>query len=65
MRVQERPPPFVGRDELETLMASPSADDWVRLSERLLGKVPANFVFTPKHKSAAYEGDKGPILAEG
>ena len=64
-RIQERPPPFCGRDELETLMASPNAEDWVRLSERLLGKVPPTFTFTPKHKSHAYSSEQGPILAEG
>ena len=62
-KVQERPPPFCGRSELETLMASPNAEDWVSLSERLLGKVPENFTFTPKHKSHAYE--TGPVVAEG
>ena len=46
-------------------MASPNAEDWVRLSERLLGKVPPTFTFTPKHKSHAYSSEQGPILAEG
>ena len=44
-------------------MASPNAEDWVSLSERLLGKVPENFTFTPKNKSHAYE--TGPVVAEG
>lgn len=30
-RINERAPPFRGRDELEDLMASPRASDWVKL----------------------------------
>ena len=50
-KVNDRPPPFVGRDDLETLMASPAAEDWVAISEMLLGPVPKGFRFMPKHKS--------------
>ncbi|XP_047328486.1 tRNA-dihydrouridine(47) synthase [NAD(P)(+)]-like [Impatiens glandulifera] len=50
-----RPPSYFGRDDLETLMASDSAADWVRISEMLLGKVPDGFTFAPKHKSNAYD----------
>ncbi|KAL3515087.1 hypothetical protein ACH5RR_021989 [Cinchona calisaya] len=50
-----RPPSYYGRDDLETLMASDSAADWIRISEMLLGKVPAGFTFSPKHKSNAYD----------
>ncbi|KAJ4967465.1 hypothetical protein NE237_019314 [Protea cynaroides] len=50
-----RPPSYFGRDDLETLMASESAADWIRISEILLGKVPAGFAFAPKHKSNAYD----------
>ncbi|KAI3422930.1 tRNA-dihydrouridine(47) synthase [NAD(P)(+)] [Psidium guajava] len=50
-----RPPSYYGRDDLETLMASDSAADWVRISEMLLGKVPDGFTFAPKHKSNAYD----------
>ena len=53
-RLQDRPPRFVGRNDLETLMASPSATDWVKITELLLGPVPASFEFTPKHKANAY-----------
>ncbi|KAJ8657393.1 hypothetical protein O0I10_006949 [Lichtheimia ornata] len=55
-RINERAPPFRGRDELEDLMASPRASDWVKLSERLLGPAPEDFVFMPKHKANSFEG---------
>ncbi|OIT27939.1 PREDICTED: tRNA-dihydrouridine(47) synthase [NAD(P)(+)]-like [Nicotiana attenuata] len=54
-RINWRPPSYYGRDDLETLMASDSAADWIRISEMLLGKVPAGFSFAPKHKSNAYD----------
>ncbi|KAB5541510.1 hypothetical protein DKX38_014484 [Salix brachista] len=54
-RLNWRPPSYYGRDDLETLMASDSAADWIRISEMLLGKVPDSFTFAPKHKSNAYD----------
>lgn len=54
-KINERAPPFTGRDELESLMASPSASDWVKLSERLLGPAPDDFKFIPKHKANSFE----------
>ncbi|KAK0042124.1 tRNA-dihydrouridine(47) synthase [NAD(P)(+)]-like isoform X1, partial [Biomphalaria pfeifferi] len=54
-RINERPPYFVGRNDLETLMASASCADWIKLSEMLLGPVPDNFHFLPKHKANAYQ----------
>ncbi|KAL0334628.1 UNVERIFIED_CONTAM: tRNA-dihydrouridine(47) synthase [NAD(P)(+)]-like [Sesamum radiatum] len=54
-RMNWRPPSYFGRDDLETLMASDSAADWIRISEMLLGKVPSGFTFAPKHKSNAYD----------
>ena len=30
-RINERPPPFVGRNDLETLMASPLTEDWLKI----------------------------------
>ncbi|PPD87018.1 hypothetical protein GOBAR_DD16044 [Gossypium barbadense] len=54
-RLNWRPPSYYGRDDLETLMASDSAADWIRISEMLLGKVPDGFTFAPKHKSNAYD----------
>lgn len=54
-RLNWRPPSYFGRDDLETLMASNSAAYWVKISEILLGKVPENFTFAPKHKSNSYD----------
>ncbi|MBA0872735.1 hypothetical protein Goshw_019567 [Gossypium schwendimanii] len=42
-RLNWRPPSYYGRDDLETLMASDSTADWIRISEMLLGKVPDAF----------------------
>jgi len=57
-RIGEKcPPPVVARDDLEQLMLSPDASDWVKISELLLGPVPKDYRFVPKHKSSqAYEG---------
>ncbi|KAJ1938708.1 tRNA-dihydrouridine synthase 3 [Linderina pennispora] len=55
-RMNERPPPFVGRNDLETLMASDKVSDWIKISEMLLGPAPDNYTFLPKHKSNSYEG---------
>ncbi|XP_003742527.1 tRNA-dihydrouridine(47) synthase [NAD(P)(+)]-like [Galendromus occidentalis] len=53
-RINDRPPLYRGRDDLETLMASPSCRDWIRISEMLLGPVRDDFDFLPKHKANAY-----------
>lgn len=53
-KINERPPTFKGRNDLETLMISNSCSDWIKISEMLLGNVPQNFHFLPKHKANAY-----------
>ncbi|CAO3662393.1 unnamed protein product [Umbelopsis ramanniana] len=54
--MNERPPPYYGRDELETLMASPRASDWIKITDRILGPAPEDFKFIPKHKANSFEG---------
>lgn len=54
--INERPPPFKGRNELETLMASGNVNDWIEITRRLIPKeIPENFTFVPKHKSNSYD----------
>jgi tRNA-dihydrouridine synthase 3 len=60
-RINERPPQYVGRDDLETLMASDSVTDWIKISEMLLGPSGDKFRFTPKHRSNSYAA--GPSAA--
>ncbi|KAI9250140.1 hypothetical protein BDA99DRAFT_522968 [Phascolomyces articulosus] len=55
-KINERAPPYSGRDDLETLMASPKSSDWVKISELLLGPAPEDFSFVPKHKANSFEG---------
>ncbi|KAG8443172.1 hypothetical protein GDO86_011832 [Hymenochirus boettgeri] len=54
-KINERPPYYMGRDYLETLMASQNVTDWIKMSEMLLGPVPPNFTFLPKHKANSYK----------
>jgi tRNA-dihydrouridine synthase 3 len=52
-KFNNRPPKYKGRDELETLLSSPSASDGVKISEIPLGRIPDNLKFLPKHKANA------------
>lgn len=58
--LQDRPPAYRGRNELETLLASGNYKDWIKISEMFLGPAHSGFKFQPKHKSNSYE-----IEAEG
>jgi tRNA-dihydrouridine synthase 3 len=58
--IQDRPPRYKARNELETLLASENYKDWIKISEMFLGPAAAGFKFEPKHKSNSYE-----IEAEG
>lgn len=53
-RMNERPPKFIGRNELETLLSSNQSKDWIKITEMFLGPAPNGFIFTPKHKSNSY-----------
>ncbi|UZJ57514.1 hypothetical protein CBS101457_006834 [Exobasidium rhododendri] len=57
VKLNERPPVYKGRDELETLLASGNAKDWVKITDMFLGKAPEEFHFIPKHKSNSYDDD--------
>ncbi|KAH9831746.1 zinc finger dihydrouridine synthase [Rhodofomes roseus] len=57
-RLNDRAPAFRGRDDLETLLASPDSRDWVKISEMFLGPAPETWTFTPKHKSNAYGSEE-------
>ena len=53
-----RPPKFLqGRNDLETLFLSSQSSDWIKISEMLLGPVPDDFRFEPKHKANAYQAE--------
>ncbi|KAJ5331697.1 hypothetical protein N7476_001480 [Penicillium atrosanguineum] len=55
--INDRPPAFRGRNELETLMASGNYKDWIKISEMFLGPAHPDFKFEPKHKSNSYEAE--------
>lgn len=58
-KLNDRPPPFHGRDELETLLASGDSRDWVKITEMFLGPTPDDWNFTPKHKSNSFGTEGG------
>ncbi|KAL1879327.1 hypothetical protein VTK73DRAFT_7164 [Phialemonium thermophilum] len=58
--LNDRPPAYRGRNDLETLLASDNYKDWIKISEMFLGPAHPGFKFQPKHKSNSYE-----IEAEG
>jgi len=53
-QINQRPPSYFGRNDLETLMMSDNVSDWITITEMLLGPVKDSFNFTPKHVSNAY-----------
>lgn len=57
--LQDRPPAYRGRSDLETLLASENYLDWIKLSEMFLGPAHKDFTFVPKHKSNSYEHAEG------
>jgi tRNA-dihydrouridine synthase 3 len=54
--INEKPPRYYGRNDLETLMASGHVQDWIKISNLIMPPPDKDFVFVPKHKSNSYEG---------
>ncbi|CCX11323.1 hypothetical protein FPQ18DRAFT_292412 [Pyronema domesticum] len=52
-KINDRPPSWRGRSDLETLLGSHDYRDWIKISEMFLGPCPQDFFFTPKHKSSS------------
>ncbi|POS82530.1 hypothetical protein EPUL_005859, partial [Erysiphe pulchra] len=53
--LNDRPPAYRSRDDMETLLSSDNFQDWIKISEMFLGPVHKDFKFIPKHKSNSYE----------
>ena len=51
-----RPSAFVGRTDLETLLASPDPADWIQISSWFLGPVPSGYTFRAKHQAKGHGG---------
>ncbi|KAH7027736.1 tRNA-dihydrouridine(47) synthase [NAD(P)(+)] [Microdochium trichocladiopsis] len=60
-KINDRPPAYRGRNDLETLLSSNDYRDWIKISEMFLGPAHPSFNFQPKHKSSSYDT----IEAEG
>jgi len=56
--INDRPPQFRGRSDLETLLASDNYKDWIKITEMYLGPAHPDFSFIPKHKSNSYETEE-------
>ncbi|CAL4118967.1 unnamed protein product, partial [Meganyctiphanes norvegica] len=52
--INQRPPKYFGRNDLETKMASGNAKDWVEISSMILGPPADDFEFLPKHKANSW-----------
>lgn len=63
-RINQRPPNYFGRDDMETWLASSNSNDWLRLSTLFLGPLPENYRFEPKHKSNSYSAPEASELKE-
>ncbi|GME90444.1 unnamed protein product [Ambrosiozyma monospora] len=57
-KLNERPPQWKGRDEMETLLGSTDYKDWIKITEMFLGKASEGFTFTPKHKSNSFDNQR-------
>ncbi|CAD5229917.1 unnamed protein product [Bursaphelenchus okinawaensis] len=53
-KINQKPLPYYGRCEMESLLASRASSDWLKISEMFLGKTPQGYLFVPKHKANAY-----------
>ena len=57
-KMQDRPPSFVPRSDLEKMLSSKNPQDWIQISAMFLGPVSIEFKFEPKHKSNSYSADR-------
>ena len=54
-----RPSAFVGRSDLETLLASPDPADWIMISTWFLGPTPNGYKFHAKHQAKSHASRNG------